>query len=350
MKPNITHDFFGWDYSDNLYDVNTLWENIQEENKQKDEQINKINEMTKDAPENLNSFKEVADKIKEIEGRVETLEMKEKGYVFAETTEDINNINDKESVDVVITSNEALAALTSPQIKFKSIALNDCDVENNVYLYASDKITLNNITVDGEKQDNVNGKVNYSAEQITVNGMTVKNGSTVYNVFEGNQKEANLKKFTATDINCDNTALKHNVFNIYMPSESAEITIENGKFNLNVENSNIMRLSNYANSDNVTITFKNIEWNYENIETAEENWNWAGLIIYQPAGKDEVLNGNFEHLKTWKFNFIDCKYNGEKVTANNFGEHSQVFYLYNVNNEKNITNPEEIEGISINFE
>ena len=53
-------------------------------------------------------------------------------------------------------------------------------------------------------------------------------------------------------------------------------------------------------------------------------------------------------MKTWRFNFKNCKYNGVTVNTNNFGEHNQVFYLYNVGNTKAITDPV-AEGLTLNF-
>ena len=90
------------------------------------------------------------------------------------------------------------------------------------------------------------------------------------------------------------------------------------------------------NSDNVTVNFENVEWTYENGVTAND-WKWAGLVIYQPAGKDVALTGDLTHINTWTFNIKNCKYNGVKVTANNFGEHNQVGYAYNINNSNAVS-------------
>jgi hypothetical protein len=73
------------------------------------------------------------------------------------------------------------------------------------------------------------------------------------------------------------------------------------------------------------------------------------LIIYQPAGADVALGGDLSKVQTWKFNFKNCKYNGVKVTANNFGEKNQVFYLYNIGGSGAITDPV-ANGITLNFE
>ena len=79
------------------------------------------------------------------------------------------------------------------------------------------------------------------------------------------------------------------------------------------------------------------------------DWGWAGLIIYQPASSDVALGGDLSKVKTWTFNFKNCKYNGVKVTENNFGEKNQVFYLYNIGNTGAITDPV-ANGLTLDFE
>lgn len=156
-----------------------------------------------------------------------------------------------------------------------------------------------------------------------------------------------VEKVTAERFDIDCPSLTHNIINIYTPHDNAEIVIKDSKFNLTVDNSNVLRLANYMNAENVTVTFENCEWTYENGLT-KNDWRWAGLVIYQPASADIALGGDLSKIRTWKFNFVNCKYNGQKVTGNNFGEHSQVFYLYNIGNTGNVTNPEE-NGLMLNF-
>jgi hypothetical protein len=193
-----------------------------------------------------------------------------------------------------------------------------------------------------------NGYVNYSAPNINITNLSIANGSTAYNIFEGDQTNQNLESLNAQYVTVDNPSLEHNVFNVYKPKDGCVINISDSKFNLTVDNSNILRVSNYANATNVTVNFENIDWTYENGLT-KNGWHWAGLVIYQPAGGDAGLSGNLDAMKTWTFNFKNCKYNGVKVTANNFGEHNQVFYMYNVGGTKAITDPV-ANGLTLNFE
>ena len=83
--------------------------------------------------------------------------------------------------------------------------------------------------------------------------------------------------------------------------------------------------------------------------------NLCRLLVYEGfenvrlVGHDAGLAGNLDYMKTWKFNFKNCKYNGVKVTENNFGEKNQVFYLYNVGNTGAIADPV-ANGLILNFE
>ena len=138
--------------------------------------------------------------------------------------------------------------------------------------------------------------------------------------------------------------MTHNVVNVYTPANNAVINIKDSTFNLDVDNSNVLRLSNYMNSENVTVNFENVNWTYENADASD--WKWAGLVIYQPAGADVALTGDTSKLATWKFNFTNCKYNDVVVDANNFGAHNQVIYAYNIGGTKAVTDLSEIATVT----
>jgi hypothetical protein len=261
------------------------------------------------------------------------------------TAEEINDIADPQNTDVFINGDGALNALTTKKT-FKNIEVNDVDASQQIYLYANESINVDGMEITGEK-GSTNGYVNYSAPKINITNLSIANGSTAYNIFEGDQTNQNLDALNASYIIVDNPSLAHNVFNVYKPKNDAVINISDSKFNLTVDNSNILRVSNYANATNVTVNFENIDWTYENGLT-KNGWHWAGLVIYQPAGGDAGLSGNLDAMKTWTFNFKNCKYNGVKVTANNFGEHNQVFYMYNVGNDHSIKDAV-AEGLTVNF-
>ena len=265
--------------------------------------------------------------------------------VVVSTAEEINSIDNPNETDVFINGDSALNALTTKKV-FKNIEVSNVDANNQIYLYATDNIVVDGMEVAGDK-GSTNGYVLYSAKDIEISNLSIANGSTAYNVFEGDQTNQNLEVLNASNVIVDNPSLTHNVFNVYKPQNDAVINIKDSKFNLTVDNSNVLRISNTANATGVTVNFENIEWTYENGLTFND-WRWAGLIIYQPYSTDSGLSGDLTAMKTWKFNFKNCKYNGVKVNANNFGQHNQVFYLYCVGTSGSIKDAS-AEGLVLNF-
>lgn len=265
--------------------------------------------------------------------------------VIANTAQDIAGIADPQDADVFINSAEALGAANGKT--FNNVEAANINVANQTSLAANESIVLDDVDVTGNKGTS-NAFVGLNAPSVEISNVTVADGAKPYNVFEqvGN---SNIDSFSASNVKVDDVALKHNVFNVYRLENDAEINITDGKFNLDVNNSNILRLANYANATGVTVNFENIEWTYENTPNKDAaDWDWAGIIIYQPAGTDIALGGDLTAMRTWKFSFKNCKYNGVKVDANNFGEHNQVFYLYNVGNDGSIKDAD-AEGMDITF-
>ena len=261
------------------------------------------------------------------------------------TAEEIKSIDNPSETDVFINGDSALNALTTKKT-FKNIEVSNVDANNQIYLYATDNIVVDGMEVTGDK-GSTNGYVLYSAKDIEISNLSIANGSTAYNVFEGDQTNQNLEVLNASNVIVDNPSLTHNVFNVYKPQNDAVINIKDSKFNLTVDNSNVLRISNTSNATGVTVNFENIEWNYEN-GLSFNDWRWAGLIIYQPYSTDSGLSGDLTAMKTWKFSFKNCKYNGVKVNANNFGQHNQVFYLYCVGTSGSIKDAS-AEGLVLNF-
>ena len=254
---------------------------------------------------------------------------------MASTAEEINAITNPSETDVFINGDAALNALSTKKT-FKNVEVSNVEATNQINLSASESIIVDSMDVNGDKGSS-NAFVVHSAPVVEISNASVANGSKPYNVFEQDATNA-VDSFNASYVTVDNPSLKHNVFNIYKVENDALINITDSKFNLTVDNSNALRLANLSNATGVTVNFENIEWTYENSLTSSD-WSWAGLIIYQPYSTDNGLNGNLDAMKTWTFNFKNCKYNGVKVTENNFGEHNQVFYLYNVGNDGSIKNP-----------
>lgn len=275
------------------------------------------------------------------------LEENYEDYIDVESISDLPE--DTRSSSVILSS--VVNEFGNDKPYFKDILVSDAEVEAMVTLKALEILTLDNIRIAGGKGP-TNGKIITASRYLNLRNITAKDGTTLYNAFEGYQRTNDpdykgVYKVTAEKLNIDCPSITHNIVNVYTPCNDAVIMIKDSKFNLTVDNSNVLRLANYMNAENVTVTFENCEWTYENGLT-KNDWRWAGLVIYQPASTDIALGGDLSKIRTWKFNFVNCKYNGQKVTGNNFGEHSQVFYLYNVGNTGNVTNPVE-NGLMLNF-
>ena len=240
---------------------------------------------------------------------------------------------------------EALNALATKKT-FKNLEIANVEAAQQVNLAAVESIALDDVEVTGDK-GSTNGYFLVDAPKVDVSNITIADGAKPYNVFE--EVGAGTDSFNASNVNVNDVALKHNVFNIYRPNNDAVINISDVNLNLDVNNSNALRLANYKNATGVTVNFENVAWTYENTPNKEAaDWGWAGLIIYQPASGDVALSGDLSKVQTWTFNFKNCKYNGVKVTENNFGEKNQVFYLYNVGGGGAITDPV-ANGLTLNF-
>lgn len=278
-----------------------------------------------------------------------TLDIITENTVIANTPEVLANITTPDTADVVIANAEVMNSLTG-NTYYNSITLAGNTIDSTINLKAHESIALKDIVVSGPKGSS-NGKILFTAKDLELNNVSLDENSTVYNAFEGSQaindpNYTGLETLTANNVNFEDPSLTHNVINVYTPADNAVITIKNSKFDLNVNTSNVLRLSNYLNSENVTVNFENVEWTYESAVSSSSDWTWAGLVIYQPASADAALTGDTSKVATWKFNFKDCKYNGTKVTGNNFGEHNQVAYAYNINKTGKCTDLSEIATIT----
>ena len=149
-------------------------------------------------------------------------------------------------------------------------------------------------------------------------------------------------------------SLAHNILNLYNIADNATIEISDCDLDLNVANTNPVRLSNLSNASNVTITFKNVNWTYDNMAITEDGKKWAGLVLIQPFGTDKAdfrrkgEDQTLDFYKSWTFIFDNCTYNGEKVTANNFGTKQQVICPCDINADAQIEDAEAL-GFKMTF-
>lgn len=269
-----------------------------------------------------------------------------------DSADDITSMSDNDALnaDIVVATNEAIEALSTPKT-FNSISIAGGELGSDavINLLATNSVDVNGMTVSGTKGDG-NGKIVYGTNDITISNLNIEPGCTVYNVFEGVQDgtaDNLVENFTATNVTVDDIDLTHNVFNIYQVADGANIVVKDSSFNLNVANSNVMRVSNITNAKNVNITFENVDWTYENKPYEDGDVAYAGLLIYQPFGNDVALTGDTSNTKTWTVTFRDCRYNGELIDNNNFGTIKQAAYQYKVNNG-GVEGPSAFK--SVNFE
>lgn len=224
------------------------------------------------------------------------------------------------------------------------------DLSKKIYANATERITISNVTIKGEKDATSNGHIIFGAPEMFVSDVTIDKGCKKYNVFEGTQTptkaETCPKKVIVTNVTCDNTDLTHNIMNVYTPADNAYIEVSHCKFDLNVATSNVLRLSNIGNAENVTVVFNDVDWTYENVNATDDDFKYAGLVLFQAYGSDKAATGDKSAIGTWKFVFRNCRYNGVKVTDNVPGAHSQVLYTYNVGGNKEIGDGSEFKSVS----
>ena len=312
-----------------------------------------VSELTNDS--NFTSANEVNRMLSKLLTRIEVLEKNQTNLAVASTSAEIAAIPAETALqtNLVLTSTEAVEAMTSSETTFKAIAVVGGEVDSTIKLNATDNVVVDGIEIGGGKDGTNNGKINYKTPELEVKNLTITDETTtVYNMFEGSQTPNDAsslnKTVTFSNIYIDDVKLKHNIINVYTPAENAVITVKDSYFNLDPENSNVMRIANYANSKNITINFENVEWNYE--DAGKTDFTYAGLLLYQPAQNDAMLQNPAitEAISTMTINFKNCKYNGEFVSGVNLGEHNQIAYIYNAGNAKQIEDLAKYD-VTINF-
>jgi hypothetical protein len=269
-------------------------------------------------------------------------------YDYQTVVNEIPSAADASTSNVVLTDTNTIATLTS-DIKYNSLFVSNAKIPSSDIKLNAKNITVDNVVINGNK-GTTNGKIIFNTPNMSIDNVEVESGSTAYNVFEGSQATADtanfVKNFNACNVTVGNTMLAHNVFNVYTVADNAVITIKDSYFNLDVDNSNVLRMANYGNATGVTINFENITWTYENAEKSDIKW--AGLMIFQPASNDVASSGDTSKIATWTINVKDCVYNGVKVNANNFGKINQVVYLYNIGGTGAITDAANVMTINFN--
>lgn len=206
------------------------------------------------------------------------------------------------------------------------------DGEDKVYIVMKDSANLPSKDEDGHRiswlnKEQPKNRIHMSAPEIEINRLHIDDDCKLYNVIECD-KVTPIKNVYISDIQIDKPDIAHNFFSGYVFEDDAVVNFKDCSFNINPETTNPLRLCNMTNAKNVTVIFENVDWNYE--LAGSEDFQYAGLVIYQPWKTDKAVSGDTEALDTWEFIFRNCRYNGEKVTGVNFGEHSQLIYGYGI--------------------
>lgn len=265
-------------------------------------------------------------------------------YDYQTTVNVLPPASEAANTNLVLTDSIVINTMTTGT-EYNTITVSNANVGGgDIKLNALKDVNISDVVISGDKGAS-NGRVLFTADAINVDSVEIPQDSAIYNVFEQSGNKP-ISELNASNVTVDNTALKHNVFNVYNPADDAVITIKDSYFNLNVNNSNIIRMANYTNATGVTINFENVIWTYENADKSDVSW--AGLMIFQPSSSDVALNGDTSKIATWTVNVKDCVYNGVKVTSNNFGKVNQVAYLYNINKSGAIDDASSV--MTINFE
>ncbi|MCQ2585003.1 MAG: fibronectin type III domain-containing protein [Treponema sp.] len=201
----------------------------------------------------------------------------------------------------------------------------------NIGQKTEDSISIKNISATVPSLGpNINAAVLTNKENIIIDNVSVTGSAEApaYNVFEQSCSTSvdKIKNVTVTNLDIDGSNITHNFLNFYNFEDNATITVKDSKFDIMADNA-ILRLSNLSYAKNVTVTFENIDWKYdESVEGAED---WATIVFYQststtvPTVKEEI-----EALKTWNFNFENCRYNGQLVTEAEASGFKKLMLLY----------------------
>lgn len=162
-----------------------------------------------------------------------------------------------------------------------------------------------NVTIDGlTTTGSITQSVSNAALIVSTNNdVVITNGNigqSGYNSIEIGLVNSAPKSILIKD--CDFTGnMSNNAISIYATADNAIITIENCHFS---SVSNVLRLSNRTNANNVTVNFVNCSWDHLDSDTA-----WKGVVIcqdYTSVSKAEVIEANRFGNNKIAISFTDC--------------------------------------------
>ncbi|MCQ2576362.1 MAG: hypothetical protein MJ162_06425 [Treponema sp.] len=210
--------------------------------------------------------------------------------------------------------------------------------DGTIYLCNAYLSGTRGISADGTKY--TNAFIGFDAENIYVSNISMKGDETpggarksfVYNGFEQTGTTP-IKSFYIENWKLDATYITNNFISAYTYADNAVITVKNASF-ANMSSSEIIRVSNRTNANNVTLNFENLDWAYDETH-ASYDVDYSSILMYQPwesASKRtlEIREAELTAFNSWTMNFKNCSYKGEKVTANEYPSAKALAFIYDM--------------------
>lgn len=283
---------------DNLTDtVNTINETVNTINEQVGNlNLENITETLTDATESINENRAVinanAQDISSIKARIDILEnhvMLFSKYGDVAIVDHVDNTTNITSDKKLILSNLAIDNANGDiwNVSGKGVVVTGCDSESvAIRLNSSGDVTMSDNHSTGELAKSIsNAAVSIDTnETVTITDCT--SAQLGYNGLEIGLNNTAPKKITIK--NCDFTGdLSNNAISIFATADDCVVTIENCHF---TKVSNVLRLSNRTNANNVKVNFVNCTWDHLDSDTA-----WKGVVIcqdYTSTSQAETISAN----------------------------------------------------------
>ena len=291
--------------------VNTINENVATIN----EQVGNINleditETLTAATESIRDNREVIDAnaqaIAAINTRINRLENHVALFsTYSDTAiiDDTEGYTSVESDKKLVLTNLNISSEESPiwTIQGKSVALQGSTADSTaIRVTAAEDIVISDNTISGE----LDAETSHAMVSIDTNETVVVKNCTSsllgYNGLEIGLNNTAPKRIIIKD--CEfGGELSNNAISIFATANNCVVTIENCHF---TSVSNVLRLSNRTNANNVTINFVNCSWDHLDSDTEIK-----GVVIcqdYTSASKAETIEANRFGDNKIAISFTDC--------------------------------------------
>ena len=215
--------------------------------------------------------------------------------------------------------------ITNGSISGDSVSIYNATVKDNVRLnvVAEDDVEIENLTFSGDfpkATSNAIASIN-GGSSVTIKGVTYDSTVEGYNALEIGLSAAECPKYiNIEDCNFEGT-MSNNAILIFGTADNAVVNIKNCKFGTL---SNVLRLSNKLNSNNVVVNVTDCS-----VQQWDTNPIWAGFLIcedYTSKSVEKEQENNLFGDGKITVNFTNLYYKDTKVTDE---EKFRVTYVYN---------------------